>query len=175
MANMALAVAEAALRSRKLDRTLTTHLAPLTSTDAGAASTEIAVLDACLRGGLPRGQLSELAGPRSSGRTTVLLQARAAPTRRVEIAALVDTCDCADPASMASAGVEFDRLLWIRGHDISRPQASGPRGPRPEALVERLVDRAVKAFDLVLQAGGFWGVVAGGGGVRGRAVRRRLG
>ena len=152
MANTALAVAEAALRSRKLDRTLTTHLAPLTSADPSAITTDIAALDACVRGGLPRGQLSELAGPRSSGRTSVLLQTLAAATHRGEIAAIVDTFDALDLASLVDAGVDLDRLLWIRGHDISP-------GIRPGALIDRVVERALKACSLVLQAGGF-GVVA---------------
>jgi hypothetical protein len=52
-----------------------------------------------------------------------------------------------DVASAASAGVELDRLLWIRGHST------------PAALVDRGIERALKALNLVLQAGGF-GVVA---------------
>lgn len=167
MANTALAVLESALRVRKLDRTLTTALPPFARTDAnGCAGLDIAVLDTCLHGGLPRGQLSELAGPRSSGRTTLLLQMIAAATRRGEIAALVDTFDGFDVASAVAAGIDLDRLLWIRGHAITRPQDSGLRsqaeagGPRPEtSLMERGIDRALKALNLVLQAGGF-GVVA---------------
>jgi hypothetical protein len=146
MANTALAVLESALRARKLDRTLTTTLPQYASSDPSAISpTGIAALDACLRGGLPRGQLSEIAGPCSSGRTTLLLTLLAAATRRGEIAAVTDACDRLDVASVAAAGVALDRLLWIRG------DASGP--------IERVLDRALKAVTLVLQAGGF-GVVA---------------
>src|SRR5205814_5596162 len=97
MANHALAGLEIALRARKLDRTLTTALPPLERRDESALiATDIAALDACLRGGLPRGQLSEIAGPRSSGRTSLGLQAIAAATRRGEIAALIDTFDRLD-------------------------------------------------------------------------------
>ena len=166
MANHALVVLEEALRARKLDRTLTTTLPP-PDKDGGVAPTAMAGLDAVLYptahacaagapgvgGGLPRGQLSEIAGPRSSGRTTLLLQVVAAATRRGEIAALVDTFDRLDLASVVSAGIDLDRLLWIRGYDI-RAQGSGPG-----AFVDRIVGRALKAFNLVLQAGGF-GVVA---------------
>ena len=141
MANHALAVLESALRERKLDRTLTTALPPLDRTDASALlPTDVAALDAWLRGGLPRGQLSEIAGPRTSGRTTLLLQTMAAVTRRGELAALVDTCDGLDVASAAAAGVDLERMLWIRGE-------GGP--------IDRAVDRALKALNLVLQAGGF--------------------
>ena len=151
MANHALAALESALRVRKLDRTLTTALAPLERIDPSASlPMDVAALDACLRGGLPRGQLSELAGPRSSGRMTLLLQMVAAATARGEIAAFVDTLDRLDVASAAAAGVDLSRLLWIRGAD-----SSWALRPEPCALL----DRALKALNLVLQAGGF-GVVA---------------
>ena len=147
MANHALAGLETALRARKLDRTLTTAL-PLERRDASAlVATDIAALDACLGGGLPRGQLSEIAGPPSSGRTTLALQTMAASTRRGEIAAFVDTFDRFDVASAAAAGIDLDRLLWIRG-------SSGPEGG-----ADGFINRALKALNLVLQAGGFACVV----------------
>jgi recombination protein RecA len=156
MANHALAVLESALRSRKLDRTLTTALPPLEQSDSAACTaTDIERLDACLRGGLPRGQLCELTGPRSSGRTTLLLQLMAAATRRGEIAALIDTCDQLDVGSAVAAGIDLDRLLWIRG---DMPHQCD-RGPSAHRLIEWMVDRALKALNLVVQAGGF-GVVA---------------
>src|SRR4029453_5866312 len=106
MGNQALARLETALRDRKLDRTLTTALPAWERRDDSAAiAIDIASLDACLRGGLPRGQLSEIVGPASSGRTTIVLQTIAASTRRGEIAALVDTFDRFDVASAAAAGV----------------------------------------------------------------------
>lgn len=148
MANTALAGLETALRARKLDRTLTTALPPLERRDASALiATDVAALDACLRGGVPRGQLSEIVGPHSSGRTTLVLQAMAASTRRGEIAAFVDTFDRLDVASAAAAGIDLDRLLWVRGWG---PASAGPDG---------LINRALKALNLVLQAGGFACVV----------------
>lgn len=156
MANHALAAVESALRDRKLDRTLTTALAPLERVDPSAlVPMDVAALDACLRGGLPRGQLSELAGPRSSGRMTLLLQMMAAATARGEIVAFVDTLDRLDVASAAAAGVDLSRLLWIRGQAISG--GAGLLGPATP--IDRALDRALKALNLVLQAGGF-GVVA---------------
>jgi hypothetical protein len=159
MANTALAGLETALRARKLDRTLTTALPPLERRDASALiATDVAALDACLRGGVPRGQLSEIVGPHSSGRTTLVLQAMAASTRRGEIAAFVDTFDRLDVASAAAAGIDLDRLLWVRGWgpaslpDEARRAESGA-GP------DGLINRALKALNLVLQAGGFACVV----------------
>jgi hypothetical protein len=144
MSNAAVARLESALRARKLDYTLTTALAPGKG-DGLTAPSGMADLDAMLRGGLPRGELSEIVGPASSGRTTVLWQVIAAATVRGEIAAVVDTFDRLDVASVLAAGIAPDRMLWIRG------EASLPP--------DRAIDRALKAFNLVLQSGGF-GVAA---------------
>jgi hypothetical protein len=164
MANTALAGLETALRARKLDRTLTTALPPLERRDASALiATDVAALDACLRGGVPRGQLSEIVGPHSSGRTTLVLQAMAASTRRGEIAAFIDTFDRLDVASAAAAGIDLDRLLWVRGWDCRfGPPEGGPhaplRGPASGGP-DGFINRALKALNLVLQAGGFACVV----------------
>ena len=97
------------------------------ATPSALVATEVANLDAALRGGLPRGQLSEIAGPRSSGRTSLLFQLIAAATRRGEIAALIDTFDRLDVVSADSAGILLDRLLWVSGQAITRMQESGFR------------------------------------------------
>jgi hypothetical protein len=164
MANTARAELESALRIRKLDRTLTTALAPVERVDPSAlVPTDVAALDAALRGGLPRGQLSEITGPRTSGRTSLLFQLFAAATQRGDIAAYVDTFDRLDVASAAAGGIALDRLLWVRGQAITRIQESGLRTqpdtwsatPGPSGLFDRTIDRALKALNLVLQAGGF--------------------
>src|SRR5215467_7314956 len=141
MANHALAVLESALRSRKLDVTLTGTLPSEWRDPSAVVPTGLTRLDACLHGGLPRGQLSEIAGPRSSGQTTLLLQTMAATTRRGEIAAFVDTFDRLDVGSAVAAGIKLDRLLWIRGDAVSE---SG-QGSR---TCERVVNRALKALNL---------------------------
>jgi hypothetical protein len=149
MANQALAVVETALRGRKLDRTLTTALSPLERTDPGAVlPTAVPLLDTALRGGVPRGQLSEITGPRSSGRMTLLLQLLASITQRGEAVALIDTFDRLDVASALAAGIDLSRLLWVRGQAISKTEGATD-------LRERTIDRAIKALNLVLQAGGF--------------------
>ena len=158
MAHHGMAVLEEALRVHKLDRTLT--MARLPGHDEGGTSpTGLVGLDAMLcptahappgSGGLPRGELSEIAGSRSSGRTTLLLQVLAAATCRGEMAALVDPFDRLDVASVVSAGMDLDRLLWIRGHDSSIAGARHQQG-----LLDRTIERALKALNLVLQAGGF--------------------
>src|SRR4051812_19088433 len=106
---------ESLLRARRLDRTLTTSLPVVNPTDEYAsAAVGITSLDACLGGGLPRGQLSELVGPRSSGRMSLVLQIAAAAMRRGELVALVDALDMLDVASAEAAAIDFTKLLWIR-------------------------------------------------------------
>src|SRR5580704_15391763 len=65
-------------------------------------------------GGLPRGCLTEIIGPASSGRTTLLVSILAEATARDEVCALVDAEDSFDPTSAAAAGVRLERLLWVR-------------------------------------------------------------
>jgi recombination protein RecA len=67
-----------------------------------------------LTGGLARGGLTEICGSASSGRTSVLLFALARATQRGEVCALVDASDAFDPASAVAAGMEMNRLLWVR-------------------------------------------------------------
>ena len=130
---------ERLLQSRKLDVTLTSA-APWRADDGDRlAATGDPRLDDALGGGLRRGHLSEVVGPRSSGRSTVFCHIAAAAMARGEVVALIDTHDRFDPASAEAAGVDLGRLLWVRD--------SGDHA------------RALKAVNLVLQAGGF-GVVA---------------
>ena len=114
-----------------------------------------------LTGGLPRGCLTEVCGPVSSGRTSVLLAALAAATQRQEVCALVDISDAFNPHSAAAAGVNFERLLWVRcGGD---KQKSGSlhrhRDPEKNRKNERPVEQALRVTDLLLQSGGFGLVV----------------
>jgi RecA DNA recombination protein len=164
---LARAALESLLRARHLDRTLTTALPP--PADIGdeyvIAPTGITALDARLGGGFPRGQLSEVAGSRSSGRTSLLHHAIAAATARGELVALVDALDMFDVESAAAAGVEFDRLLWVRGHVVSNPGMC-------RDLNQRALEQAIRAFTLVLQAGNFGLVVFDVAEAPSDAVRR---
>lgn len=74
----------------------------------------IAELDAVLGGGFRRGSLVELCGPASSGRTSLAFSLLAQATDRQEACAVVDVSDCLDPLSLAAAGVELPRVLWVR-------------------------------------------------------------
>jgi len=165
---MALARAhlESLLRARQLDRTLTTALPPLDPRDEAAlAAAGITALDATLGGGFPRGQLSELVGPRSSGRTSVVLQMMAAATSRGELVALVDVLDMLDVESAASAGIALPQLLWVRGHVVVNPGMC-------RDLNQRALEQAIRALTLVLQAGNFGLVVFDAADAPADAVRR---
>ncbi len=71
-------------------------------------------LDRLLDGGLVRGALVELVGGGSCGRFSLVLATLAAATGAGEAAALVDLGDGLQPADAASAGVDLERLLWLR-------------------------------------------------------------
>jgi hypothetical protein len=144
----------------------------------------VAEMDA-LTGGLPRGALTEICGAASSGRTSLLLAVMAEATRRQELCALVDVSDSFDPHSAASAGVDLDRLLWIRcrGPRVISDFQSANSDWRKKSDLQRSatrmrsagklqnseirnrksqfmrIEQALKAADLLLQAGGF-GLVA---------------
>jgi recA bacterial DNA recombination protein len=84
---------------------------------------------------LPRGCISEIYGPASTGRTSLLYTALAEATKNQEICALVDTDNAFDPLSAAAAGVVLHQLLWIRcGNDA---------------------ESALRVTDLLVQANGF--------------------
>lgn len=114
-------------------------------------STGIAEVDT-LTGGIPRGAITEIFGPRSSGRTSLLYSALGYATSQEEICALVDTSDAFAPTAAEAAGVDFDRLLWVR--------CAGN------------LEHAFKATDLLLHAGGFGLVILDIGDVAGKDARR---
>jgi hypothetical protein len=166
---MALARAdlESLLRTRQLDRTLTTALPPVDPRDEYAIGpTGVAPLDEALEGGFPRGQLSEIVGARSSGRASLLMRLLAAATARGELVALVDALDMLDVESAAAAGIDLSRLLWVRGHVAAQPGFCRESN-------DRAMEQAVRALALVLGAGNF-GVVAFDAGEAPAAALRRL-
>src|ERR1700746_662761 len=108
MASLARADLESLLHTKNLDRTLTRPESGARP-DLEYASTGHATLDARLPGGIPRGHVSELVGPRSSGRTALMLQMLAAATGRGELVALVDALDMLDVDSAAGGGLYLQR------------------------------------------------------------------
>lgn len=114
-------------------------------------STGVAEIDA-VTGGLPRGSITEVFGPASSGRTSLMYSLLAYATTHEETCALVDTNDVFAPAAATAAGMNFDRLLWVR--------CAGN------------LENAFKATDLLLHAGGFGLVILDLGDVPGKEARQ---
>ncbi len=147
---------ETLLQQRRLDRTITGRLPDVERLATGEPD-----LDARLEGGVPRGHVSEVIGPRSSGRSRLLLTLLAAATQRGDVAAWIDTLDRGDPTLAAAAGVRLSQVLWVRGMALSPGELALRPSRDVEAtdLVGLAVQRALKAATLVTQAGGF-GLVA---------------
>ncbi len=82
--------------------------------------TGIQVVDDLMAGGLQRGELVELVGWRTSGRFSLALSLVAGATQMGESAALVDLGDHLDPQAALLAGVELERLLWLRPHTVKQ-------------------------------------------------------
>jgi RecA/RadA recombinase len=84
----------------------------------------------------PRGQLSEIVGPRSAGGSSLVTALLARATAAGDLVALVDGADTFDPAGAAAAGAELRSLCWVRG--------GGGR-----------LDAACHAAELLARCGGF--------------------
>jgi recombination protein RecA len=102
-------------------------------------STGIEVIDQLTDGGIPRGTLSEICGVESSGRTALLFSILGQATRHGECCAWIDVTGTFDPVSAAEAGVDLERVLWVNCGGNA--------------------EHALKATDLLIQAGGFGLVV----------------
>ena len=114
--------------------------------------TGLCEVDSFIGGGLPRGSITEVFGPASSGRTSFMLSALAHATERQEVCALVDTNNAFDPKSASQAEINFERLLWIR--------------------CANHLEHAFKSTDLLLQGGGFGLVLLDLGDVPATSAKR---
>jgi hypothetical protein len=110
-------------------------------TDIDRLPTGLAAVDRLL-GGCPRGRITEIVGPETSGRTSLLHGILASAGARGEYCAVVDPSDAFDTETAAAAGVALETLVWVRC------------GGSPNSL-----EHAMKSVDLLLHGGGF-GVVA---------------
>src|SRR4030095_6205940 len=115
-------------------KTLTLH----EKIEVATISTGVSAVDE-LTGGFPRGAVTEIFGPTSSGRTSLLFSILACATTHEEICAIVDMHDVFAPTLAGTAGINLNHLLWVRcGGNL---------------------EHAFRATDLLLHAGGF-GLVA---------------
>jgi len=108
-------------------------------------------IDKSIRG-FPRGAISELTGPRSSGRTSIAYTSLAQGTKRLECCAYVDASGSFDPRGAKAAGADLERIVWVR--------CAGDAAA------------ALKAADLLLHAGGFGVVCLDLGGLPARDLNQ---
>ena len=80
-------------------------------------------------GGIPRGRVTEIYGPESSGKTTITLQVIAEAQRNGGMAAFVDAEHALDPVYAKKLGVDTDNLL------VSQPDSGEQALEITEALV----------------------------------------
>jgi protein RecA len=80
-------------------------------------------------GGIPRGRVTEVFGPESSGKTTICLQIIAEAQRAGGLAAFVDAEHALDPSYAKKLGVDIDNLL------VSQPDS----GEQALEITETLV------------------------------------
>jgi recombination protein RecA len=158
----------AALRieiERALDRRFPAALTPVPRTIRETTTTGIVEIDVLLDGGLPVGAISEVTGQKSSGRTGLAHSFLTQQTQEDRVCAWVDAGDAFDPESAAASGVILRQLLWVRCRDASIVSAgNGSRisaawNAKTQVPVWTRLDQALRATDLLLQAGGFAAIV----------------
>jgi len=92
-----------------------------------------------LIGTIPRGAITLVTGPLSSGKTTLMLSTISKAVNDDNNCALIDASDSFDVASAESAGFDLDRLLWVR--------------------CANNLQHALNATEIILQSAGFGLVV----------------
>jgi recombination protein RecA len=103
------AAIEASLANR-----IPSALTPVQRIIRPVVATGIQTLDQVLEGGLPVGAITEIVGPECSGRTALVFSFLAGITRDAKVCAWVDVSDALHPESATAAGVDLERMLWVR-------------------------------------------------------------
>ena len=92
--------------------------APETREAPARLSTTFPALDAALGGGVPRGRLTELSGPATSGKVTLAAKVlSAAHAERAALVAWLDLSRTCDPDYLHRCGLDLDRVLVVRPED----------------------------------------------------------
>ena len=83
-----------------------------TNMEIGVVPTGALALDLALGvGGLPRGRVTEIYGPESSGKSTLAMHVVAEAQRNGGVCAYIDAEHAMDPVYAAAIGVDVDQLL----------------------------------------------------------------
>ncbi|MGH7931865.1 MAG: ATPase domain-containing protein [Candidatus Binataceae bacterium] len=86
------------------------------------------LIDRLIGGGIARGRISEILGNPGSGKTSLATTFMAIATARGEVAAWVDAAGGFDPESIAAAGVDLARVLWVAAPERGGPGRHGGDG-----------------------------------------------
>jgi len=117
---------EAALAAR-----IPSALTPLPRIIRPVSPTGVDEVNELLNGGLPLGAISEFVGPESSGRTSLALSFVAQLTSSGSVCAWIDVGDALSPECAAAAGIDLQRLLWVRCGVTTKPRQTGEATFRP--------------------------------------------
>jgi hypothetical protein len=88
------------------------------SSETTLPSTVYESLHELLKEGLASGQISEVFGKSSSGKTSLALALVTATLQPDELAVWIDLSDSFDPSSAQDFGVELQHLLWVRSPEL---------------------------------------------------------
>jgi recA bacterial DNA recombination protein len=136
----------------------------LTRKDRRIAS-GLAPIDILLGGGIVRGRISEIIGPPGCGITSLAAAFAAVASHRGEVTAWLDAAGGFDPASIAMAGADLARMLWVAAYSqrtmasIDDDCAAHPFSRIDGDARQRTAVAALKAAEWILAAGGFGLVV----------------
>lgn len=135
-------------------------------------STAFPALDAALGGGLPRGRITELSGPATSGKVTLAAKALAAAQQDPQapstgsgqgLVAWLDLGRTCDPDYLHRCGLALDRLLVVRPRDAADALAIALHLVESRTLVALVFDSTaqLKEADPGLVAGALEHLAAG--------------
>jgi len=110
-------------------------------------ATGVRQADLLLSGGILRGQLTEIVGPRSSGKTGFLFSILAQSTSQGEFVAYIDPSNSLDPVFAQKSGIHLERMLWVR----STAPMSAQKSLQVAHLLARSGNFGVVALDLADQ------------------------
>ena len=123
-----------------LSRRVPGALSPQVRVERVRLRTGIEDVDELTGGGFPVGAITEIGGVESSGRTTLAMSFLARRVVEGMVFAWVDVVDGMDPESAAAAGVDLERMLWVRcGGERGEAKAGEGGGGAGAAMVDRTV------------------------------------
>ena len=109
-----------------LSRKIPSALTPSPRTIRSVAPVGIRAVDELLKGGLPLGAITEVVGSECSGRTALTLSFLAQITQSAKVCAWIDVSNALHPESVAAAGIDLKRLLWVRCGAPAIPKVEQP-------------------------------------------------